>query len=62
MIFFFEKIPSIFDIEIVFCWQPEMSGWIQAAMQQNTILEMKVFYIFFLQSRTVLDDTIVIVV
>ena len=20
-----------------FCWQPEMSGWIQAAMQQNTI-------------------------
>ena len=25
---------------VAFCWQPEMSGWIQAAMQQNTIVEI----------------------
>ena len=25
---------------ISFCWQPEMSGWIQAAMQQNTISKL----------------------
>ena len=26
------------------CWQPEMSGWIQVAMQQNTIFSPEIVH------------------